>query len=50
MTNCELRTLDNAVALGQTYLRLNGYFTVAEYPMVAFGLIFIWDALSLGWK
>ena len=26
--------MDNAVALVQTYLRLNGYFTVAEYPIL----------------
>ena len=26
--------MDNAVALVQAYLRLNGYFTVAEYPVV----------------
>ncbi len=24
--------MDNAVALVQAYLRVNGYFTVAEYP------------------
>lgn len=27
--------MDNAVALVQAYLRLNGYFTVSEYPVVA---------------
>ena len=27
--------MDNAVALVQAYLRLNGYFTVTEYPVVA---------------
>ena len=27
--------MDNAVALVQAYLRLNGYFTVAEYPVIA---------------
>ncbi len=26
--------MDNAVALVQAYLRLNGYFTVAEYPVL----------------
>jgi hypothetical protein len=26
--------MDNAVALVQTYLRINGYFTVAEYPVI----------------
>lgn len=26
--------MDNAVALVQAYLRVNGYFTVAEYPIV----------------
>ena len=26
--------MDNAVALVQAYLRVNGYFTVAEYPVV----------------
>ncbi|HSQ29653.1 MAG TPA: hypothetical protein VLN49_07385 [Gemmatimonadaceae bacterium] len=26
--------MDNAVALVQTYLRLNGYFTVTEYPVI----------------
>lgn len=26
--------MDNAVALVQAYLRLNGYFTVAEYPIM----------------
>ena len=26
--------MDNAVALVQAYLRLNGYFTVSEYPVV----------------
>lgn len=26
--------MDNAVALVQTYLRVNGYFTVAEYPVI----------------
>jgi hypothetical protein len=26
--------VDNAVALVQSYLRVNGYFTVAEYPVV----------------
>ena len=29
--------MDNAVALVQAYLRLNGYFTVSEYPVVAVG-------------
>ena len=27
--------MDNAVALVQAYLRLNGYFTVSEYPVIA---------------
>lgn len=27
--------MDNAVALVQAYLRLNGYFTVSEFPIVA---------------
>ena len=27
--------MDNAVAMVQAYLRLNGYFTVAEYPVIA---------------
>ena len=27
--------MDNAVALVQAYLRINGYFTVSEYPVVA---------------
>jgi len=26
--------VDNAVALVETYLRVNGYFTIAEYPVV----------------
>jgi hypothetical protein len=26
--------VDNAVALVQAYLRVNGYFTVAEYPVM----------------
>lgn len=26
--------MDNAVALVETYLRVNGYFTIAEYPVV----------------
>jgi hypothetical protein len=26
--------MDNAVALVQAYLRVNGYFTVAEYPVL----------------
>lgn len=26
--------MDNAVALVQAYLRVNGYFTVTEYPVV----------------
>ena len=26
--------MDNAVALVQAYLRVNGYFTVSEYPIV----------------
>ena len=26
--------MDSAVALVQTYLRINGYFTVSEYPIV----------------
>ena len=29
--------MDNAVALVQAYLRLNGYFTVSEYPVIAAG-------------
>lgn len=29
--------MDNAVALVQAYLRLNGYFTVSEYPVIASG-------------
>lgn len=27
--------MDNAVALVQSYLRVNGYFTVTEYPVIA---------------
>lgn len=30
--------MDNAVALVETYLRVNGYFTIAEYPVVEAGL------------
>ena len=26
--------MDNTVALVQAYLRVNGYFTVAEYPVI----------------
>ena len=26
--------MDTAVALIETYLRVNGYFTVAEYPII----------------
>lgn len=26
--------MDNAVALVQAYLHVNGYFTVAEYPVL----------------
>jgi len=26
--------MDNAVALVQAYLRINGYFTVAEFPIL----------------
>ena len=26
--------MDNAVALVQAYVRVNGYFTVAEYPVI----------------
>ncbi len=29
-----VQTMDNAVALVQAYLRVNGYFTVAEYPVI----------------
>ena len=29
--------MDNAVALVQAYLRVNGYFTVTEYPVIATG-------------
>lgn len=29
--------MDNAVALVRTYLQLNGYFTVTEYPIIAQG-------------
>lgn len=29
--------MDNAVALVQAYLRVNGYFTVTEYPVIAAG-------------
>lgn len=29
--------MDNAVALVQTYLQVNGYFTIAEYPIVGSG-------------
>ena len=29
--------MDNAVALVQTYLQVNGYFTIAEYPIIAGG-------------
>lgn len=29
--------MDNAVALVQAYLRINGYFTVAEYPILESG-------------
>lgn len=29
--------MDNAVSLVQAYLRLNGYFTVSEYPVIAVG-------------
>ena len=29
------RTMDHAVALVQAYLQLNGYFTSAEYPIIA---------------
>lgn len=28
-------TVDNSVALVQAYLRVNGYFTVTEYPIIA---------------
>ena len=27
--------MDNSVALVQAYLRINGYFTVTEYPVIA---------------
>jgi hypothetical protein len=27
--------MDNSVALVQAYLRVNGYFTVTEYPVIA---------------
>ena len=27
--------MDHAVSLVQTYLQLNGYFTSAEYPIIA---------------
>ncbi len=26
--------MDTAVALVETYLRINGYFTVTEYPVI----------------
>lgn len=29
--------MDNSVALVQAYLRINGYFTVTEYPVIASG-------------
>ena len=29
--------MDNGVALVQAYLRINGYFTVTEYPVIAMG-------------
>ena len=29
--------MDHAVSLVQTYLQLNGYFTSAEYPIIASG-------------
>ena len=29
--------MDNAVALVQTYLHVNGYFTIAEYPIIGSG-------------
>ena len=29
--------MDSAVALVQAYLRVNGYFTVTEYPVIASG-------------
>ena len=29
--------MDNAVALVQAYLRVNGYFTVVEYPVLEVG-------------
>src|SRR6185369_12895958 len=33
--NCYLPDMDHAVALVQAYLQLNGYFTSAEYPIIA---------------
>src|SRR5712691_11398113 len=30
-----MRAMDHAVALVQAYLQLNGYFTSAEYPIIA---------------
>src|ERR1700756_3166532 len=30
-----IRNMDHAVALVQAYLQLNGYFTSAEYPIIA---------------
>src|SRR6478735_7897308 len=30
-----IRIMDHAVALVQAYLQLNGYFTSAEYPIIA---------------
>ena len=29
--------MDNVVALVQTYLHVNGYFTIAEYPIIGRG-------------
>ena len=33
--------MDTAVGLVQAYLRVNGYFTVAEYPVLDLSLIHI---------
>src|ERR1700757_2246157 len=32
---CDDSEMDHAVALVQAYLQLNGYFTSAEYPIIA---------------
>lgn len=33
--SCDHRAMDHAVSLVQAYLQLNGYFTSAEYPIIA---------------